>query len=397
MFWRFTATFFLILAAVQPCSISPVRKLWSKDPGSASKLFAFEQNGRVGFIDATGKIVVQPEIEARIEDVGDFSDGLARVDHKGYIDESGRWIIRADYWWTEDFSDGLAIALQEDAAQKGGYEGLVIDTTGKVVARVPARRTESFSEGLAIFEGPQKPGIRIFGREFVYLDFPGLKGFLDRTGNVIIPPAFADVGPFVHGIARAAQDGYCHLAMPDGGSQGTPTTGYPSSCGGAPRDAITPCQVGFINTKGRFVIEPRFESARDFAEDLAAVRIGGLWGFIDRDGTTVIPPKFDEAQSFSEGLAAVRVDDEWGFIDKSGQVVIAPKFEEVEAFSDSMALAYRDHHPFYIDRSGQTRIPGPFLEATPFVDGLAAVLLSQTRVAYINHSGKIVFEYTRHT
>ncbi len=395
MLWRVTATFFLILAAAQPCSISPVRRLWAKEPGSTSKLFAFEQNGRVGFIDPTGKIVIQPEIEARIEEVGDFWDGLARVGQKGYIDESGRWSIHSDYWRTEDFSDGLAIALREDAARTEGFQGFVIDTTGKAVGRVPALRTESFSEGLAVFEGPQKPGIRKFGREFVYLDFPGLKGFLDRTGNVSIPPAFADVGPFIHGLARAAQDGYCHLAMPDGGRQGTPTTGYPTSCGGAPRDAITPCQVGFINTEGRFVIEPRFESARDFAEDLAAVRIGGLWGFIDRDGTTVIAPKFDEAQSFREGLAAVRVNDEWGFVDKSGQIVIAPKFEEVEAFSDSMAIAYRDNRPFYIDRSGQTRIPGPFLEATPFVNGLAAVLLSDKRVAYINHSGTIVFEYTR--
>jgi hypothetical protein len=265
------------------------------------------------------------------------------------------------------------------------------------VARVPAFRTREFFEGLAAYEAEGKPGVRKFEPgNFVYRDYPGLKGFIDRTGNIVIKPAFADVGPFGDGLARAVLDGYCHLAMWDGSKEGTPTTGYPSDCGGAPADAVSPCAVGFINPRGDFAIQPRFESAQDFQEKLAAVRIGGLWGFINPDGTLAIPPRFEQVQSFHEGLAAVKMDGKWGFVDRAGALTISPRFETVEPFSDSLAIAYNSGRPFYIDRGGRTKLAGPFQEATPFVHGLAAVLLTEKHVAYINQTGKTVFDYFRH-
>ncbi len=386
----------LLALAAKPCSMAQVRKLWTKKPGSESKLFAFERNGQVGFIDPKGKIVVHPAIAAHLEDVGDYSNGLARVDHQGYVDETGRFVIKKDFWWADDFLDGFAQVLVDDQNQNYKHSGLVIDPTGKIVARLPAFRTREFSEGLAAYEAEGKPGIRRFEPgKFIYRDYPGLKGFVDRTGNIVIPSEFAEVGPFINGLASAVLDGYCHVATPDGGREGTLTTGYPGDCGGAPADAISPCKVGFINPGGAFVIEPRFEAAQDFQENLAAVRIGGVWGFIDPNGALVIPPQFQQVQSFREGRAAVKVDGKWGFIDRAGVLTIAPRFEGVEAFSDSLAIAYVAGRSFYIDQNGRTQIAGAFREATPFVHGLAAVLLSDKHVAYIDHTGKIVFSYFR--
>ncbi|MBK7927796.1 MAG: WG repeat-containing protein [Bryobacterales bacterium] len=249
---------------------------------------------------------------------------------------------------------------------------------------------------MAAFEAAGEPGVRRFEpRNFVYLDFPGLKGFLNRQGQVAIEPSFAEVGPFRDGLAVAVLDGYCHIATPNGGREGSPTSGYPTSCGGAPADAIAPCRAGFIDRSGRFAIEARFDAAQDFQEKLAAVRIDGLWGFIDATGAIVIPPRFEQVQSFSEGLAAVKIGDKWGFVDPSGLIAIPPTFDEVQQFSDSRALVYSNRGAFYIDKQGRTAIPGPFKEATPFVNGLAAVLLSDTHVAYIDHAGKTVFQYRR--
>ncbi|MBS1859089.1 MAG: WG repeat-containing protein [Acidobacteria bacterium] len=359
-------------------------------------MFAFERNGRVGFIDPTGKIKIEPEIVASIENVGDFSNGLARVHDQGFIDENGRWVIRRDLWSVRDFSDGLALAMVKDSSRQYGFLGLVLDPSGTVVGSVPPLDTRDFSEGLAAFAAKGRPPERRFEPgNFVYRDYPGLEGFLDRTGKVVIEPRFAAVGPFRAGRARAVLDGYCHIATPDGGKEGTPTTGYPSSCGGAPTDAVSPCMVGYIDPSGNFAIESRFESARDFQEGLAAVRTGGQWGFIDRSGALVISPRFEQAQSFREGLAAVMIDGKWGFIDQTGRLTVPPQFEGVEPFSDSLAIARRRGKVFFVDRSGRTAINGPFQEATPFVHGIAAVLLSEKHVAYIDHSGKTVFDYFR--
>ena len=274
---------------------------------------------------------------------------------------------------------------------------LIVDRNGSIVARVPRLRLRSFSEGLVAFESEGKPAIRNWQPgHFDYRDFPGLQGFLDSTGNVAIPATFADVGPFVDGLARAALDGYCHLVTWDNGKEGSPTSGYPTSCGGAPDDAVTICKVGFIYRNGAFAIPPEFESGQDFQEGLAAVRIGGRWGFIDRDGKFAVAPRFQQTQSFSEGLAAVKIGRKWGFIDRSGALVIEPGFDSVEPFSESFSLVNSDKRQFFIDRSGRVAIQGPFREATPFVQGLASILLDEKHVAYINKSGKTVFEYSRH-
>ena len=394
--WRFGGILLLLVLAALPCSVSYPRKLWAKKPGATSKLFAFERNGRVGFIDPSGKVVIDPTMAVRIEDVGDFSGGRARVGQKGFIDETGKFVIQGDYSYYFDFSGGLVQVVVDDPNRKYFSLGLILDLAGNVVAKSPALRTGEFSENLATYEAEGKPGVRKFEPgNLVYRDYPGLKGFIDRNGKVIINPTFADVGPFVGGLARAALDGYCHLVMWDGDWQGTPTTGYPGSCGGAPADAVSSCAVGFINSEGNFAIQPQFESAQDFSEKLAAVRIGGLWGFINTEGMVVIPPQFEQTQSFHEGMAAVKLDGKWGFVDRAGVLTIPARFDAVEPFSDSLAIAYSGKQPVYIDQAGQIKIAGRFLEATPFVHGLAAVLLSDIHVAYINKSGKTVFEYFR--
>ena len=387
---------FLVCFVANTCIITPVRRLWAKSPASQSSLFAFERNGRVGFIDSKGKIVIDPAIHARIEAVGDFVDGWARVDHRGYIDQAGKWISQRDYAWTYDYSDGVAVVELNDPAEKSGRIGKVMDTSGKEVGTLPIFRTSEFSEGLAAYEAEGKPSIRSFQPgNFIYRDYPGPKGFLDKTGKVAIKATFADVGRFRTGLARAVLDGYCHIARPDGSIEGSPMSGYPTDCGGAPSDAFSPCKVGFINLEGKFVIPPIFESAQDFEEGLAAVRVNGRWGFIDRTGALVIPPQFEQAQSFREGLAGVKVNGNWGFTDPSGALRIPARFENVEPFSDSLAIAYFGKRPLFINRDGETQIAGRYREVTPFVHGLAAVLLNDKHVAYINHTGKHVFDYYR--
>lgn len=374
--------------AANPCSISHVPHIWSKNPDSKSRLFAFERNGRTGFIQTNGAIVIQPALPIGIESIGDFVDGIARVGNSGYIDDSGKFILRSAYEHIDDFSDGLALGTIGPG--KFAYTA----PAGNEVFRIAARSASNFSEGLAAFEIKGKPAVRIFKPgEFVYRDFPGLRGFIDKSGAVAIPPTFAAVGPFIGGLARAVIDGYCHIATPEGDRVGSPASGYPSSCGGAPSDAVTPCPVGFINREGHFAVPARFESARDFREGLAAVKSGGKWGFIDKTGAHIIPAAYERAQSFFEGLAAVQFNGKWGFIDKTGAMRIAPTLTDVESFSDSLALAGPPGKRFYLDRQGRKALPGPYLEATPFVHGIAAIRKTAKFVEYIDKSGRTVFRY----
>lgn len=91
-------------------------------------------------------------------------------------------------------------------------------------------------------------------------------------------------------------------------------------------------RYGFINTKGRYVINPQFDDALWFSEGLARIKVGDKYGFIDTKGEIVINPQFDGPWWFSEGLARVKIGEKWGFIDTKGAIVINPQFDEAGPF-----------------------------------------------------------------
>lgn len=51
----------------------------------------------------------------------------------------------------------------------------------------------------------------------------------------------------------------------------------------------------------------QFDDARDFSNGLAAVKTAELWGFIDIKGKMVIEPKYLEVSDFTEGTARVKI------------------------------------------------------------------------------------------
>jgi hypothetical protein len=367
--------------------MSTVPRIWAKKLGAQSKLFAFERGGKTGFIDETGRVVVRAVLPGDIHEVGDFAEGLVRVGDR-FFDERGLEAFSVA-GYASDFSGGLANVYLIGEGQA------FVGRDGKERFRVGASWARGFSEGMAAFQARGKKGIREFEPgKFTYRDFPGLWGFLDETGGMAIGEAFADVGAFQGGLARAVVDGYCHVLSPEGDREGSPTTGVATSCGGAPADAVKACPVGFIDRTGRFAIGAEFAAARDFAEGVAAVMVGGRWGFVDRAGKMVIAAEFERAHSFSEGLAAVMVTGKWGFVDKGGRMVIAAEMkEEPWDFSEGRAVVGGVGQLSYIDKRGRVALAGPYLEATAFVQGLAAVRVSEEEVAYITPAGRVVFRY----
>lgn len=394
MLFRLPLLLALIVAGAQPCSMVSVKTLWTKALGSDSKLFAFAENGHVGFIDPSGAIVVEPTIEAHVTQLENFSEELLPVGNDGYIDEGGNWVIRGEYYSLGDFSDGIAAVTVPDDTVRYRMRTAYIDKTGAEILSAPGRSGEDFSEGLATFVDFGKPGVRDFDSEPpIYRDYPGLEGHFDKTGEIVIEAQFADAGPFADGLARVVVDGYCRVVNPSNGQQGSPTSGYPGSCGGAPDDATSICPVGFIDKAGAFAIEPQFESALDFSGDYAGVRIAGQWGFIDRDGEVVVAPRFERVFSFREGLAAVKLDGKWGFVTAEGTIAIEPQFDWASSFSESLAVVGQGNRPSYINRDGTIAFAGSYSVATTFRHGLATVQFSRRHIGYINKSGQTVFEY----
>jgi hypothetical protein len=145
---------------------------------------------------------------------------------------------------------------------------------------------------------------------------------------------------------------------------------------------------GYIDTSGRFAIEPQYKWARSFSEGLAATQDTktGKWGYIDKSGQILISAQFDRAWDFHESMALVELKGKRQFIDKSGTVA-ATGFSTAYDFSEGLAAANfggktDNDSPLtyyvsggkwrFIDRSGSNTIAQIYDCAYPFHEGLAA-------------------------
>jgi len=55
------------------------------------------------------------------------------------------------------------------------------------------------------------------------------------------------------------------------------------------------------------------------------VKLAGRWGYIDKSGKFAINPQFDEAMPFADELARVKMSRKNGYINSSGKYVWNPE------------------------------------------------------------------------
>ncbi len=129
-----------------------------------NRRFRITQDGKVGYIDISGKIV----IPAGFTHGRDFSEGLAAVfsgkdDGWYYIDPSGKRAFNGTFEKAEAFSEGLAAVANENL--KFGY----INNKGKNIVMPQYDEGYPFNDGIA--------GVR--------LDDPTRVRFIDKTGKIL--------------------------------------------------------------------------------------------------------------------------------------------------------------------------------------------------------------------
>lgn len=147
---------------------------------------------------------------------------------------------------------------------------------------------------------------------------------------------------------------------------------------------------GYIDKNGAQAIPLRFSSTTDFSEGLAVVQltVRGKYAYIDKLGKVVIPARFAYAGPFSDGAAVVNVNGKYGYIDRMGKYILTPQFTAAQPFSEGLAFVERNGKSFYIDKQGKKKILN-LTAGGRFVDGLAPASTGQ-KYGFINKTGKFV-------
>lgn len=99
-------------------------------------------------------------------------------------------------------------------------------------------------------------------------------------------------------------------------------------------------KYGYVGRTLRLEIAAVYENARDFSEDMAAVKKDGKWGYINNFGVTAVPFEFDScafadtvggdiAFGFRNGLAPVCKGGKFGIINSEGETVVDFTFDSI--------------------------------------------------------------------
>jgi len=165
-----------------------IKETQSEKTSQPNNLFVVMVNKKYGFIDRTGKIVIEPQFEF----ANDFVEGLSLVGIRndelksGYIDETGKIVISLQSGGS-DYSEGLAAVGAGEFTMHGSgdHKFGFVDKTGKLIIQLPFYSiVGNFYEGLAIVEHKDK------------------YGFIDKRGKIVIKPEYTYVEDFRNGLAR---------------------------------------------------------------------------------------------------------------------------------------------------------------------------------------------------
>ena len=386
--------------AAQPSKTKESRLLYQV---TRSNSIDGQSRTQFGFIDKTGKMVIGfDQLPKTTWYVGEFHEGLAVIYMMkgktaedttiGYLDMTGKMAIPAKFSYARDFSEGLAYVETNEFRGYIDHRGKMIIKIDQLAKAFPETALEKFT-GKEFHEGLAAVGTGLWSKmpyareDATYGNT--LWGYVDRSGKLVIKPAYRFADDFSEGRAGVVVD---HA-------------------------------YGFIDKQGKMIVAPRFLSksggphnfgiagTSHFHEGLALVQeaYSGTYGYIDKNGNYVVPSRFTVAYDFSEGVAWVAESDpktreviELGWIDKSGKWVLPLKKQGLEAwsgkkFSEGLAAVWfpvnskGEYRWAYLDHNGNEVINRALSEANEFIGGIARVRISGN-YAYIDKTGRIIWQ-----
>lgn len=192
---------------------------------------------------------------------------------------------------------------------------------------------------------------------------------------------------------------------------------------------------GYINEKGRTVIDFIYDEATCFDGSYAVVKTdgsyvlidkNGYWNAVDKNGldtVTAIAEKriigikngqygiytntfnpvgtetYDNIYISDNGIFAVQKDGRWSILDANLQMVTDTQFADVavnsrgQIFSSGYAVVADERGYFLINEAGEARFDTRFPDAKGMEGGLIAVADTSGRWGFANERGEVVVDY----
>ncbi len=335
---------------------------------------AFRREWLWGYLDTHGTEVVSP----RFHSAADFQGGLARVQSNenhlyGFIADDGSWVIEPVFIKADHMFDGLALVENE---QFRGY----VDSQGKRAIEIDFAHAYSFASGRAL----------------VCHDISGPIGFIDTSGEVVIPLNLEAAGHFCQGYAPAMKNGkWGHLDRA-GNWAVRPIYQRVDYFFDGFAMVMKDGHWGVVDTQGKVVALPRF-TAIEFSGEFFKVKEGKMHGLLNRNGEPVVEPRYSGMGGVAENLIPVKEAEEalWGYIDAHGQWAIEPRYAAAHDFGNGHALIKAaDSQPEIINTDGMitATLNVELDEAGPFAASGVAWICLGGKYGLVRVDGRVLLD-----
>ncbi len=299
------------------------------------------KDGKWGFVDTSGKLVIPLQFESPAQ----FRHGFAAVkkDGKmGIIDKTGKLLVNFLYDYIGDYNDGLFSA--RDLKSKYGF----IDSANNTI--IPFEYNEVniswFSGGVAIVKKGNKYGA------------------VDKTNKTVVPFEYDELG-ITDGFAK----GYVV------GKKGSKTllvdkTGQP---------------VNFPNIE-------LYEKIQPIENNLLVVKEkqSGKEGIVDLTGKVIIPVKYNSVSNFYKGYAIVEGDSGRYLLGKEGKTVFEQtSFLNLQILEENLFYGNttKDEIMYLFDSTGKHVVEQGFGNIIPMAENMLLVN-RDGKAWYINYKGE---------
>ena len=281
-------------------------------------------NQKCGYIDKNGKTI----IEFKYDDAEDFSFGYGVVksgSNNIVVDKKGNEIITKSYSMSfGPISDNLFIVTADDVLK--GYA--IVDKDENVIIDGIAQTGKNI-DGLIQVKQVADQGS--------FWD-DGKWGYIDEQGKLVIDYQYDFAGDYVDGLAGVVKDGKYGFINKDNKYVIEPTFEYgkstllPNFSDGLVEIYEKPNWT-IYNTKGEKVFEKNDDySIQEYKDGYATFIKNDKYGFLDKKGKEVIENKYQVAYDFNDGLAKIYTsyndEDDTGefiFINKDGKTILGGK------------------------------------------------------------------------
>jgi hypothetical protein len=319
--------------------LSPLYELI--EPSGAPHLMRLVEKGKVGLMDTTWKIKIEPTYR-QIADFDAYGVATAQSEN-GCLLSSATYANSATYKTITSFNKrGLAITQSHS-----NLFGLINNQLEVIIEPKYAFIGEFNEYGLSIVSYPNK--------KF---------GYINTTGNEIIPPAYDEIGTFnQHGFVIAKDEHRnsrnkvyktSEILNKYGQSivnKSNDSVGYGYGVAidyefidtlmgkkyAALKKIIDGDAVGIhiIEMRSNRLITPfACQTLMEMDENnIFRYRYTGKWGLLDTSGKVILQPTYAEIRRPGEGYYAVKnEEDQFGFIDKRGKIQIALEYADVKTY-----------------------------------------------------------------